>query len=51
MSIHLGSGIKKERKWDIGKIVKEGFFMDSSFYVWKYYMKIKEWFYKDVRNS
>ena len=35
MSIHLGSGIKKERKWDIGKIVKEGFFMDSSFYVWE----------------
>ena len=35
MSIHLGSGIKKGRKWDIGKIVKEGFFMDSSLYVWK----------------
>ena len=31
MSIHLGSGIKKGRKWDIGKIVKEGFFKDSSF--------------------
>lgn len=31
MSIHLGSGIKKERKWDIGKIVKEEFFVDSSF--------------------
>ena len=40
MSIHLGNGIKKERKWDIGKIVKEEFFKDSSFYVWNYYMKI-----------
>ena len=31
MSIHLGSGIKKGKRWDIGKIVKEGFFVDSSF--------------------
>ena len=35
MSIPLGSGIKKEKRGDIGKIVKEGFFKDSSFYVWK----------------
>lgn len=35
MSTHLGNGIKKERKWDIGKMMKEGFFVDSSFYVWE----------------
>ena len=51
MSIHLGSGIKKGKRWDIGKIVKEEFFKDSSFMYGNYYFKIKEWFYKDVRNS